>query len=128
MANHQTNRADTRAAQLIAALLAPLPPKEEQAATKRFIASLTEQMKERWEVAMRDVDDTNRARNRHRGFTPESREAERAHLMACHRQMLIPAPGRAALKWKKDSRKYDGGRDAWEAAIVRDEEWLGAHL
>ncbi|MDB5582920.1 MAG: hypothetical protein JWR80_8096 [Bradyrhizobium sp.] len=119
-------------AKFIAALLAPLPPKEEQPASKRFIQALVKEMKDRWDTAMRDVEDTNRTRSRYCApghyHSPERREAEAAHLVTCHRQMLTPAPGRAALNWKKSASKYNGGRPEWEAAIARDEAWIGEFL
>lgn len=108
----------------ISALLAPLPPKEERANSKTFIVSLTGDMKARWKLEMRKVEDALRARNR----DYHSSSLQRAYFDAVSEQMQIPAPGRAALKWKCNCRKFDGGRPEWEAAIARDEAWIEEQL
>jgi len=51
--------------------------------------------------------------------------AYRRWVGAVGRQMLVPAPGAAQLRWKRKHQGLDGGRPEWDAAISADVARLG---
>lgn len=107
----------------IAKLLAPLPEAVEQANDRRFLRQLQIDLSERW---WRQMTKTRRAEHlrlaqEENCGTPECW----AYHAPCAEQMLVPAPDRAALKWKRAHRRFEGGRPDWEAQIAADEAWLG---
>lgn len=124
----------------VAQLLAPLPPEAEQVEDKAFQKELLADAKKIWSCGMRYVNAAAADRQLHwlrhliaqdegRDAASEemaARHAERRHYDACDRQMRIPAPSIGALRWKEDTRQYDGGRPEWEDAIAADKARLEA--
>lgn len=117
----------------IAKCLAPLPAEEAQPSDKAFLRTLKADMQARWTSGMQRVHIAQHERNamnlrrmiaQKEGIVFDDCQYQRRYFEEVGRQMMIPAPGKAALNWKIGARKLDGGRDYWEESIALDHAWL----
>ncbi|MBB4099775.1 hypothetical protein [Sphingomonas kyeonggiensis] len=117
----------------IAELLAPLPDGSEAVDDKAYLRTLKADMEAVWRKGMirvhiagheRSAEDLRRVMAARDGVKLDSSECFQRYLEECSRQMMIPAPGKAALAWKIDTRKFDGGRQSWEDQIAIDQAWV----
>lgn len=125
----------------MAQLLAPLPADAEPVRSKRFLREMDEDAKRLWHMASLKLSYFESTRNavaslRYRATelkAPEEDQleteftaAQDAYYWACNEFMLLPAPTMAALRWKRNTRAFNGGGEGWEAAIAADEARLEA--
>ena len=122
---------DTRST-FLAQLLAPIGA---PAANRRFLAELRREAEQAWSLALhryhaarayrehcghlRRAAEIER-RSLHVAESADERQAQLAMLTAVDRMMHVPAPTLGALRQKQQLRRFDGGRDRWEAAISAD--------
>lgn len=119
-------------------LLAPVPASTEQVDDRRYLRVLHDDQQRRWHHGMTFVHlakhERNAASARHSIAQRTGHEdarmaryyqaAQMAYWHACDAQMRIPAPGKGALKWKRDTQNFNGGSPDWDAAIAADEKRL----